>query len=150
MNVIRLLFDECLGKPVVMGGLSAAVASTSSLRVELAHLQDFYEKGIADQIWVPAKAAEGWILISADRSGGSGRGRENVLPQLCRQFRMTHILLGHTIHQKKQLEKLAAILAVWHDIVERVSASQRGSRWVLRAGPAPQHRPYLEYRPYRK
>ncbi|MFH1108521.1 MAG: hypothetical protein V1790_04885 [Planctomycetota bacterium] len=135
MKPIRLLFDECIGKPI-MEQLAQAV-QYSHEDIEFKHLLDFQSQGIPDSDWIPQKANEGWILISTDRgkkTGAGGAGHGKALPMLCRRFGMTHVLLSAKVHAKKQFDKMRAILDVWDDLV-RVIDAEPGSQFLIRMGP---------------
>ena len=69
--------------------------------------------------------------MSSDRNRGtSSKGGGGSLPRLCREMKMTHILLGKAVHQQKQFDKIRSLLAIWPDIVMACNA-ERGVRYVV-------------------
>lgn len=101
--------------------------------IEFKHVLDFQREGVKDREWIPARAAEGWVLISADRNKGtSSKGDGGSLPLLCQQFGMTHILLGTAVHGMKQFEKAQAIVGLWNEIVSAIKGAKGGSRFLIR------------------
>lgn len=112
---------------------------------EFFHLMEYVKSGTRDSVWVPQRASEGWILITADSARkAKGLGRENNLARLCRQHRITHVVLGPSIHRMKQFDKMRAILTVWDDL-KKVAEASPGSRFMLVKGPK---NPMLEKREY--
>jgi hypothetical protein len=106
----RFLFDECIGKPLMLE-LQSMVAPDSEFR----HIVDTFRAGEKDEIWIPRLGAEGdWIVITADAGTHSKRGRK--LPQLCREYSVTHVVLSRTLHQRTVLEKVAALACIWPKI----------------------------------
>lgn len=100
-------------------------------QVELKHVLDYQEQGTWDEQWIPAIADQGWIIITGDR-GGLGRKQKGAkLPIVCKRHGVTHVVLSATIHNKNSVQKLAAILTVWPELMKLVDAP-RGSRHLLR------------------
>lgn len=129
MNEIRLLFDECLGAPI-MESLAPLLAQGSD-RFRLMHVLEFQKQGVPDSEWVPRIAAEGWIVITTDRGKRNKReAHEEKLPYLCRLYRVTHILLSATLHHRRGIEKAIAIASVWSGLIAAASAT-RGTRFSL-------------------
>ncbi|MBP3954006.1 hypothetical protein J8F10_01670 [Gemmata sp. G18] len=92
---------------------------------------DYFSQGIKDGDWIPQLAAEGgWVVISSDGAKQSGRG--DKLPDLCRAFGITHIVLSPSLHSKRASEKSGAIANLWTQIESAVSAAVPGTRFVLR------------------
>lgn len=138
---IKLLFDECIGAPM-MEQLKSLIEQSSTESVDFKHLLEFQQQGVEDKDWLPQKAKEGWVLITADRGRPTGSQQGGNLPRLCRTYQMTHILLGPSIHKKKQFDKMRALLAVWDDVIIACRAKP-GTRFVICMGPK---RPRLEKR----
>jgi hypothetical protein len=128
---LKLLFDECLGKPVVekLGELLTRLVEEP---VELRHLLDLQPPGTKDQIWVPKIAGGDWIVISTDR-GKKNKGAK--LPLVCQRFGVTHVLFSAAVHRRTSREKIEAILEVWPDLA-KVADAPRGSRYLLMLTPA--------------
>lgn len=127
---IRLLFDECVGKPV-MEKIKAAV-SISLDQPEFSHVLDFQKQGVHDEDWIPRIAEEGnWIVITGDRGRRGKANKGEKLPVVCKRHGVTHVVLSKAIHHKGSIEKMAAILSVWSDIQKLVDAPN-GSMHVLR------------------
>ena len=114
---------------------------------EFFHLQEYARKGTPDSEWLPERAQDGWMLITADLARkAKGKGRENNLAMLCRVYKMTHIVLGPSIHRMKQFDKMRAIFTVWDDL-KKAFRAERGSRFVLVKGVK---NPILEKREYQE
>jgi hypothetical protein len=127
---LKLLFDECIGEPV-MKHLASLVA-TGPVQAEFLHVRRLLLEGIPDSEWVPKIAANGWIVISADRGKRNRRERrDEKLPYLCRLHSITDVLLSASVHQYSNFDKGRAILAVWDEIAA-LPAQPAGSRWSLR------------------
>lgn len=121
----RFLFDECIGKPV-MESIRQLVQSAAAF----AHICDYLNQGVLDAEWVPRIAADGgWVVITAD--GGKQSKRGNKLPDLCRHYGITHVVLSAKLHGLKSREKAAAVAALRAEI-EKLSDEPAGSRFRLR------------------
>lgn len=139
---IKILFDENFGKPLV-SALSGFLAWYKEEVIDVKHLFAFVEESEKDEIWVPKIAPGGWTVISTDRAKRCG-GRK--LPDLCREHKVTHILLSASIHEAKQFEKIRAVLAVLPKII-LATRSPKGTRFSLRYD-GPDKRVALVERPY--
>ncbi|MHB1421905.1 MAG: PIN-like domain-containing protein [Gemmataceae bacterium] len=117
---LRLLFDECVGKPIL--DAVATYLAASEQKPDLSHVLDFQQQGIFDETWIPRIAAEGWIVITADRGKRGGRSKGEKLPFVCQQFGVTHILLSARVHEKTTFEKVRLLLQVWSEVADLVNA----------------------------
>ena len=70
----KLLFDECIGWPIVEQ-LSALIGVTST-DVLLGHAVKLGFGGQNDEDWIPAIAAQGWVIITGDRAHDRSREPE--------------------------------------------------------------------------
>lgn len=121
----HFLFDECIGKPVMLQ--LRQLVSTDS---QFVHICDYYRQGIKDTDWIPRIAAEGrWVVITSD--GGKGSKKGEKLPDLCRAHSLTHVVLSSSLHQKSSREKIAVIAPLWPGI-EALAFEPAGGRWQLR------------------
>jgi hypothetical protein len=94
------------------------------------HVLDVFEQGTTDDVWVPQMSKEGvWVVISSDRGRQSGLGAK--LPLLCKEHKITHVLLSSALHKKKSHEKVAVLALVWAEI-ERAATAPPGTRFKLR------------------
>jgi hypothetical protein len=123
---LKLLFDECLGKPAVVA--LGALLAASGRAAELSHVLDYQSQGVPDQLWIPRLAPDEWIILTADR-GKRCKGQKLAL--VCQQFSVTHVMLSAAIHHKKTLDKVSAVLHVWSEI-ERLPTEPKGSGFSLR------------------
>jgi len=139
--VIKVLFDENFGKPMI-SPLAALLSKSPFPPVAIRHILDFYSQGTPDSAWIPQIAAEGWILISADRGRRCGGPK---LPLLCRQYHVTHVLLSGTIHSQSQYNKIVSVAAVWEDIVAAGEA-RKGSQYILKLSGTKKSYPVLVFR----
>jgi hypothetical protein len=125
----RFLFDECLSGPSVeeLRGLIPDCP-------EFDHIPRKFRQGELDSEWVPSIAREGrWIVITADAGRKPSKGGK--LPALCRDCKVTHILLSASIHALSTAEKQAIILSAWSQIA-RLGEAPAGARYKLRFRPA--------------
>jgi len=125
---LKLLFDECIGGPLIAH--FAALIAYTPVDCEVKLVLDYVASGVHDQDWIPKIADEGWIIVTGD-SGKGGTGKGQKLPHLCTQLGVTHIMLSGKLQQKKGFEKVRAIISVWEEICE-LPAQPKGSAWVLR------------------
>ena len=71
----------------------------------------------------------GWIIITSD--GGKQSKKGDKLPELCREYSITHVVLSAKLHKKKAHEKIAALLFVWEQIAT-LEKEAPGTRFDLR------------------
>ncbi len=120
----RFMFDECIPKPSMIE-LGKLLPST----LECAHICDRLASGALDKDWVPQIASEGrWIVITADAGKKSNLGGK--LPELCKENKITHVVLSPALHKLKIQEKAGALLLVW-DQIESLEKEPAGSRFKL-------------------
>jgi hypothetical protein len=120
---IKLLFDECLGKPMIEA-LKHLVPGDPILM----HLCDGFAAGTYDNVWIPKIAQEGWIVVSSDR--GRKRTKGGKLPEVCKEFKVSHILFSTSLHKRSSRDKVAALTLVWNQIQE-IPNKPPGSRFDL-------------------
>lgn len=126
-RTLKFLFDECLGKPLV--DQLRTLCGESADR--FASILDRQAEGVADEEWIPLLAAEGdWIVLSADRGKIVTRGAK--LPNLCREYKITHVLLSAKVHRQPAMVKLHIFATIWPKLVEKVESAEPGERFVLR------------------
>jgi hypothetical protein len=122
---IKLLFDECLGKPLLED--IKQLLSWDEPKPVINHILDYFKSGICDSEWIPQVADGGWIIITSDRGKNSNR---NKLPGICLHYKITHILLSVSVLKLKQNQKANAIISVWEDI-KKSNEAPKGSRFLL-------------------
>ena len=122
---IKLLFDECLGKPLLED--IKHLLAWDSPKPTIQHLLDYFTQGTCDAVWIPSVANEGWMILTSDRAKKSSRMK---LPQICQECKITHILMGPSVLHLKQSQKANAIVAVWEDI-KKCNNSPKGTRFFL-------------------
>jgi hypothetical protein len=93
----KLLFDECVGKPLVDHLRSLLALAVLENDAEVSHILDIYGQGKLDSEWIPEIAAQAYIVITGDlgRKGGA------KLPRLCVQYGITHVLLSPAMGSRK-------------------------------------------------
>ncbi len=141
---IRLLFDECVGKPLV----ERLAQDLSTDEIEIKHILDFQGQGIKDQDWLPRIADDkrvAWIVITGDQ--GRKSTPADKLPSICQVLEITHVMLSSTIHTSDSATKEAAIRAVWPQLVSLADTAPKGSAWVIRRAGTPPHDPVLVRKP---
>ena len=122
---MKLLFDENFGKPLVEA-LKQLLSFTREA-VEVQHIIELRHGGVPDTDWVPTVAGSDWLVLTCDRGKSAGP----KLPQLCRDARVTHVLISGSLHNSPQFEKARAVLVVWPALVAAASA-EAGTRFALR------------------
>lgn len=118
---IRFLFDECcIGRCTVERELRQSLALFGA-EAELAHVLNAFPMGTPDAEWMQQIAAEGgWIIISSDR-GKSCRKSES-LPLICRELRVTHVMLSAGIHKRSTYYRVQAITSCWEQLIATANA----------------------------
>ena len=125
--VLKLLFDECLGHPLVP--TLATFLEKAGYPCECKHIRDFQYNGVADDKWVPLIADQGWIVISAD--SGKKKSVGEKLPKVCRAYGVSHVILSPKLHYRKQHFKFLKIMEVAYQL-QKVADAPGGSRFSLR------------------
>ncbi len=69
---LKLLLDECLGRPIVQD--INQMLSWDNPKPIIHHLTNYFVPGELDPVWIPQVAAEGWIVLTADRGK---KGKDN-------------------------------------------------------------------------
>ncbi len=128
-SLLKLVFDECVPRQSMVAMAGYLLNSQSPPQVK--HIVEFQGQGIADSVWIPQYAADGWVAITADRARRGTGGPAEKLPLLCHRHRMTHVVLSNKMHHCKVFEKCQYLLRVWNDIVT-LPDQPPGSRYVLR------------------
>jgi hypothetical protein len=104
---------------------------TASVQVQLAHVTTYLRKSIPDDEWIPRIASEGWIVITADRGNVGRRKTGRKLPELCVEFKVTHVLVSPRIGQMSGFDKARHIVNTWPQMLALADAP-RGSRFRMR------------------
>ena len=125
----KLLLDECLGKPLI-AEIQKKISGENPAPI-IHHLTDYFTKGVDDLSWISALQNQGWTILTADRGKKSNQRK---LPQICLEFKITHILMGSSILHIKQREKVEAIVSVWKEI-KACGNAPIGSRFTLQMAP---------------
>ena len=124
----RFLFDECLARPVVENQV-VQLFRLYGAENEVAHLFTKFDPGTKDEVWIPQLASEGgWIIITTDQGKQSKKGQK--LPEICREFRVTHIMLSTKLHTRNMYTKVLAIQHCLPSIMDVVT-SPPGSGFLL-------------------
>jgi hypothetical protein len=94
---------------------------------EIIHLTDIAPLGTPDDVWVPLLGHDPCIVISSD----AGKGSRPRLPEVCRQYRKTHIILSSGAHNgMRAFQKARAILTLWPELL-KVWECEPGSSFLL-------------------
>jgi hypothetical protein len=126
----KLLFDECVGKPIVDHIASLLALARIEEKAELSHILEFQAQGVWDEVWIPKIKAEGRIIVTGDGGRKRGAGKGEKLPRLCATREVTHVILSPQVHGRRQLRKLITILSVWHELIG-LAEVPAGSRYFL-------------------
>lgn len=122
----KFFFDECVGRPI-MEQVEHEL-NKRGFSVIFSHLKDRFAEGELDEDWIPHIAPEDWVVISTDQARKKSRGRR--LPELCIEYKVTHVLFGVTLHHKNSEKKKQALLDAWESIMGLHSVP-KGSRYRL-------------------
>jgi hypothetical protein len=132
---VKLLVDECLGRPIVEGMNKWLSLDTPAPTIH--HLTNYFVSGAKDPVWIPQVKSEGWIILSQDR----GKKGKDKLPKICAHYGITHIILSKSVAHLKQYQKANAIISVWEQI-KACNDAPKGTRFRLRLNHA--GRPFIE------
>lgn len=69
--------------------------------------------------------------LSSPQTVAKSPAKGGKLPALCKEHKITHVILSSALHRKKTHEKVAALLFVW-DQLEALGTAPPGSRFILR------------------
>lgn len=124
---MKLLLDENLSKPAT-DALRELVHRTREA-TEIQHLLDMCPSGILDPAWLPKFQIQDdpWLIITADSGKRCGGDR---LPQICKTLGIRHVLLSGKLHQRRQFDKIRALITVW-PALKMANSSAAGSRFKL-------------------
>lgn len=135
---MKLLLDENLSQPATKA-LRELVDRTKEPS-EVRNLLDVCPSGILDPEWLPKfqDQSDPWLIITADLGKRSGGER---LPDICRELGIRHVLLSGKLHQRRQFDKMRAIITVWPALKEahaacpgaRFKLQQAGDSFVLKS-----------------
>ena len=126
---IRLLFDECLGPPMLEPIRSLAWLDPRDIEIE--HVLSFQQPGVHDDKWIPGIAEEGWLVITSDRGGrGNSQSKGRKLTRVCFLYRISYVVLAPQVHDLTAVPKSEAVASVFSQLV---TAAQypRGSRFAM-------------------
>jgi len=128
-NPTRFLFDECLSKPVVENDIVNSLRLFGS-EVEIAHLlTKFGNGGIGDAVWIPKIAQEGgWVIFTCDQ--GKKSKKSEKLPEICRAYGVTHVMLSQKIHKRTMYYKALAIQSHWATFL-KIADEQPGAGYQI-------------------
>lgn len=121
---VKLLLDECLGRPLVLD--INKMLSWDTPPPIIHHLTNYFKPGELDPDWIPKIANEEWIILTGDR----GKKGKDKLPSICLAYKVTHILMGSSVMKMKQYQKANAIISIWEKIKECADAP-KGSRFIM-------------------
>lgn len=126
---LRLLFDECIGWPVV--DQLANLVAFDSAEYELEHAIRLGFGGVKDEIWIPQIADDGWLIITGDDGKRRKAGSGEKLPVVCRQCGVTYAVLSRSVRKLHSFQKVRVLLAVWESLASMREAP-RGSGFSIR------------------
>lgn len=123
---MKIVFDEMFGRRWVKAVEHLFEETHRKPKPRLLHIFDIADPGAKDDQWVPSLGKAPCLVVTADR-GGRGLPR---LPEVCRRYKKTHILLSARTHDLTMFHKARAIIAIWPQIVE-AWGDEGGTRFVL-------------------
>jgi len=139
VSTARILFDECIGQPTL--DAVKAILGFSALDADVAHVVQLYGAGTLDDVWIPRAASEGWIIVTTDR--GKQKSRGGKLPELCKRYRLTHVVFSAGANKMRAFQKQRAIVDHWEELVA-LTKEPPGSCYSLRCvGPSDRGRTVL-------
>lgn len=112
----KLVFDATFGEAWVHH-LCAVFRHHPRPQPTIMHLWELAsEEEKDDEVWVAKLTSMGHVVISGDR--GTHSVLEARLPLICKEHKITHILLSDGMHHKASgFERARAIIVLWHEIV---------------------------------
>jgi hypothetical protein len=125
----RFLFDECISLPSFEKLCKHVRALPDP--AELTHLVEWEWSGTRDEEWIPKIAADGWVVVSADKGRKSELAKGRKLTAVCVALGVTHVLVSQAIHRKKSDEKAAIFVNAW-PIIAKAAEAPAGTRFSLR------------------
>ena len=125
MSDVKLFFDNCIGSPI-----SDAIGNMlrfHNVKPVVRHIKEYFDQSTPDDIWIPQIAKEGWIVITADKAKRYGGPK---LPTICKNEKLTHILISGKLHNAPQFEKARAIISLFPKIVT-AAKEPSGTRYSM-------------------
>jgi hypothetical protein len=128
------LIDDCIGGPAVKQ-LGATLADEYR-QSKYAHcfkfesIADIFRQGALDEQWVPRIQKQGYIIITADRGKGGKGGKGQTLPDLCRRYGITHVMLSNELHKSNSQTKADAIRETFEALLA-LATVPHGSGFML-------------------
>ena len=122
---MRLYFDATTGEPLVKS-IRSVVRFHPEPQPEIIHIYEKFKRDIKDPIWIPQCRGKGNIIVSCDW----GYRGEAKLPAICRENKITFVLMTPTLHRAKQFQKARAIFYVWPHILEAFNVNE-GTRFHI-------------------
>jgi hypothetical protein len=117
------LFDECVIGPVIVEQDLTASLALFGAEAELTHLFQKFSPGTLDSIWISQIAAEGgWIVVTSDRGAKSKKSER--LPLICRELRVTHVVLSRGLHKRSAYFRTLANSSSWRQLLDAAEAAK--------------------------
>ena len=124
---MKIIFDATFGETWVEA-LKSFYRLHKEPRPRLLHLYDIFNRNVKDDEWINGIAAQECVIVTAD----TGRKKPR-LPELCKQYRKTHIIFSPTLINKvDQFQKARAIVVLWPQIADTENHPP-GSRFQIQA-----------------
>jgi len=126
--VIRLLFDENMGRNVVRA-LDGILRLDRDHAVEVVHILDFVQQGESDDVWIDKLSELKPVVFSRDK------GRKHPrLPQMCSDLGVTHVICTPGMQKVSSFEFARAVVRLWPEIVAAAEDAP-GTRYRFAPGP---------------
>lgn len=112
---MKIIFDATFGEGWV-DALTAFFRTHKEPRPRFQHIHDAFGRDLKDDEWISKLAVEPDCLIV---SGDAGRKKPR-LPEICKQYKKTHIILSSTLQMSNKFTQARAIVGLWPDIARAV------------------------------
>lgn len=127
-NPKKLLFDECVGAPLVVHMRGVIGLPTD---IVLAHVIPMGFGSMNDDVWIPKIATDGWLVVTNDRGSRKKAGKGEKLPIVCAAYRVSYVALSPTVGDYNSLDKYRVIMEMWDSLVACTQAP-RGTAFTLK------------------
>lgn len=129
-NKPKLLFDECIGHPLVTQLIDVSV-KFGPQEVDISHVIWLEFGGRNDDEWIPEIANENWVIITGDSGKRKKPGRGEKLPIVCAMYGVTYVTFSTAVNSCSSFHKLNVILNHW-DRLLTLKDEPRGSGFQIR------------------